>query len=93
MQQRGIDPPRIVAVDELLESEDILDMLNAGMIGMTVLDDYKARFWSQVFPNIKVRDDLVVHDGRWQEGVDLEQVGRDLRGQWGHALVSRSLAQ
>ena len=50
MKQRGVEPPRIVVLDELLESEDILDMLNAGMIGMTVLDDYKARFWSQVFP-------------------------------------------
>lgn len=63
MRQRALEPPNIVIVDELLESEDILDMLNAGMIGMTVLDDYKARFWAQVFPDIAVREDLVVHEG------------------------------
>ena len=63
MRERDLEPPDIVLLDELLESEDILDMLNAGMIGLTVLDKYKADFWQQVFPNITVRDDLVVHEG------------------------------
>ena len=63
MQDKGLKPPTIVELDELLESEDVLDMLNAGMIDMTVLDDYKAGFWSQVFNDIAVRDDLVVNEG------------------------------
>ena len=33
------------------------------MIDMTVLDDYKAEFWAGVFPNIEVREDLVIHEG------------------------------
>lgn len=63
MRERGVEPPDIITVDELLESEDILDMANAGMIEMTVLDDYKAEFWAKVFPDIEVRKDLVVHEG------------------------------
>lgn len=63
MEDAGLAPPAIVAVDELLESEDILDLVNAGMIEMTILDDYKAEFWSGVFPDIEVRKDLVVHEG------------------------------
>ena len=59
----GLEPPVLRLVDELLESEDILEMLDAGMFGITVLDDYKAEFWAGVFPNIVVRDDLVVNEG------------------------------
>lgn len=63
LSERGLEPPVIRPVDELLESEDLLEMLDAGMFGMTVLDDYKAEFWAGVFPNIVVRDDLVVNEG------------------------------
>lgn len=63
LQERGLEPPTIIRVDELLETEDILDLANAGMIEMTVLDDYKARFWAGVFKDIQVREDLVMHEG------------------------------
>ena len=63
MRNGGLEPPEIVQVDELLESEDLLDLANAGMIDITVLDDYKAEFWAGVFPNIEVREDLVIHEG------------------------------
>jgi membrane-bound lytic murein transglycosylase MltF len=59
----GLEPPVIRLVDELLESEDLLEMLNAGMFGMTVLDDYKAEFWADVFPDIEVRNDLAINEG------------------------------
>lgn len=61
MQQDGLDAPGLTAADEYLEAEDILELLNTGMVGITVLDDYKAQFWSGVFPNIVVRDDLVIN--------------------------------
>ncbi len=63
LQNKGIAAPLILAADELLEAEDILEMVNAGMIGATVMDDYKARFWAQVFPDIRIREDLVINDG------------------------------
>ena len=63
LQDQGLKPPAIIETDELLASEDLLDLANAGMIDMTVLDDYKAEFWAGVFPNIEVREDLVVHEG------------------------------
>ena len=62
-RDRGLEPPVIRPVDELLEAEDLLEMLDTGIFGMTVLDDYKADFWAGVFPNIEVRDDLVVNEG------------------------------
>lgn len=62
-EQEGLAPPLISRADELLEAEDILEMLNGGLIDVTVVDDYKAEFWAKVFPDITVRDDLVVNEG------------------------------
>ena len=63
MEASGLESPQIEPTDELLEAEDLLEVVNAGMIGMTVLDDYKARFWAGVFPEITVREDLVINEG------------------------------
>ena len=48
--------------DEDLEGEDILEMVNAGLIPMTVVDDHIARFWQQIFPDITVHNDILVSD-------------------------------
>ena len=60
--ERDLEPPIIKLSDELLEAEDLLEMLNAGLIPLTVLDDYKAEFWASVFPEITVRSDLSIND-------------------------------
>lgn len=83
MRTRGLEPPSIVPLDELLESEDIMDMLNAGIIDMTVMDDYKARFWAKVFPETRVRDDLVINEGgsiAWVTRKDSPQLLETLNG-------------
>jgi len=63
MEANGLQAPDLKHADELLESEDILEVLDAGIIGITVMDDYKARFWSEVFSDIVIRDDLVINEG------------------------------
>jgi ABC-type amino acid transport substrate-binding protein len=40
---RGLRPVRIKEANELLRAQDILDMVNAGIVTATVIDDYKAR--------------------------------------------------
>jgi membrane-bound lytic murein transglycosylase MltF len=52
---------RIIEAPAYLTSEDILEMINAGAIDITVVDDFKAKLWAKVLPNIKVRDDLIVN--------------------------------
>jgi membrane-bound lytic murein transglycosylase MltF len=42
------------------ETEDVLEMANAGLIGTVVADDYLARFWKEIYPNITLHPDLVV---------------------------------
>ena len=55
-----------VVIDEapaVFEDDDVLEMVNAGLAPITVVDDYLAEFWSQVFPGIKVHRDLTVRTG------------------------------
>jgi membrane-bound lytic murein transglycosylase MltF len=55
-----------VVIDEapaVFEDDDVLEMVNAGLAPITVVDDYLAEFWSQVFPDIKVHRDLTVRSG------------------------------
>jgi membrane-bound lytic murein transglycosylase MltF len=81
-ESRGLEPPTIHAADEILEAEDLLEMVNGGMIDITVMDDYKARFWAGVFPNIVVRDDLVVNEGgsiAWATRKDSPQLAATLQ--------------
>ncbi|MGI9202689.1 MAG: transglycosylase SLT domain-containing protein [Woeseiaceae bacterium] len=60
---RGLEPVRIDAANELLRSQDILEMVNAGLVAATVIDSYKASYWSKIFPAMQVRDELVVNTG------------------------------
>jgi membrane-bound lytic murein transglycosylase MltF len=50
----------LIAVPDSLEDEDLMEMLDAGLIEVLVVDDWKARMWAQVLPKLKVRTDLVL---------------------------------
>ncbi|MGE5712732.1 MAG: transglycosylase SLT domain-containing protein [Betaproteobacteria bacterium] len=53
----------IVSLPDALEDEDIMEMLNAGLLQFAVVDDWKAKIWAQILPNVKVRDDIVLASG------------------------------
>jgi membrane-bound lytic murein transglycosylase MltF len=56
---------RITAAPEVLADEDILEMVNAGLVPMTMTDDYLAEFWAQVFPNLVINRGAAVRtDGQ-----------------------------
>jgi len=48
---------------ETLEDEDLLEMLNAGLIALIIVDKHKADFWKQIFPNLTVHDNVAVRTG------------------------------
>jgi membrane-bound lytic murein transglycosylase MltF len=48
---------------EALEDEDLLEMLNAGLVKIVVVDDYLATFWKQVFPNLVLHEDVKLRTG------------------------------
>lgn len=51
---------QLVAADESFEDEDLLEMVNAGLIPMIVMDSHKAQFWVQIFDKIKVHPEISV---------------------------------
>jgi membrane-bound lytic murein transglycosylase MltF len=59
-RKKKLDAIQIVEADPHLLSEDILEMVNAGTVAITVVDDYIARLWAKVLPDIRVQQDLVV---------------------------------
>jgi len=48
---------------EELEDEDLVEMINAGLIGTVILDKHVADFWKKVFPKIKVYDAIPLRTG------------------------------
>ncbi|WP_295390644.1 transporter substrate-binding domain-containing protein, partial [Thiolapillus sp.] len=64
-KSRGLKLIDIQTVDSHLSSENVLEMVNAGIIGMTVIDDHKARLWAKVLPDIRVQENLAVSRGNY----------------------------
>jgi membrane-bound lytic murein transglycosylase MltF len=58
---RGLAPMMLREAPGNFETEDVLEMANAGLVNIVVADGYIARLWRQVYPHIQVRDDLIVH--------------------------------
>jgi membrane-bound lytic murein transglycosylase MltF len=48
---------------EELEDEDLIEMVNAGLIPFTVSADAIAKFWTQVFPKVKVHEEVALLTG------------------------------
>jgi membrane-bound lytic murein transglycosylase MltF len=54
---------KVVTVPDALEDEDLLEMLDAGIVETVVVDEWKARTWAQVLPRIQVNGDAVLRSG------------------------------
>jgi membrane-bound lytic murein transglycosylase MltF len=57
--------PKVVfeLVPDELEDEDLMEMLNAGLVQHIVVDDWKARMWAQVLPGIRINEQAVLRTG------------------------------
>jgi membrane-bound lytic murein transglycosylase MltF len=60
LKSQGKPPVKIVLADENLEDEDILEMMNAGIIDVTVVNSYLATFWQQIYTNLRPHPDLIL---------------------------------
>ena len=63
LQARGKSPLIIDQAPDVLEDDDLLEMVNAGLAPITVVDDYLAEFWKQVLTNITVHRDVPLRSG------------------------------
>jgi membrane-bound lytic murein transglycosylase MltF len=61
--KEGKPAVKLVLVPDALEDEDMMEMLNAGLLEAIVVDDWKAKMWAQILPKIKVNAQAVVREG------------------------------
>ncbi|MDG4551565.1 MAG: transporter substrate-binding domain-containing protein [Candidatus Contendobacter sp.] len=59
----GQAPVKLQLAPENLESEDILEMVSAGLVKATIADDHIAEFWQQIFPKIVLNKNATIHTG------------------------------
>lgn len=59
----GRQPIDIRLADPHLVTEDLIELVNAGIIELTVADDFRARLWEKVLENIVIRDDVKINVG------------------------------
>lgn len=62
-KQNGKPAIILKEADANLEDEDILNMVNTGVVGITVTDDLTAALWSNVYEQLNVHTDLKVATG------------------------------
>jgi membrane-bound lytic murein transglycosylase MltF len=60
---RGKPAVVIAEAPVVLEDDDVLEMVNAGLAPITIVDDYLAEFWSKVFTDLTVHNDIAVRSG------------------------------
>jgi len=63
LKARGKPAVVIDEAPDVLEDDDVLEMVNAGLAPITVVDDYLAEFWGKVFTSITVHQDVTVRSG------------------------------
>jgi membrane-bound lytic murein transglycosylase MltF len=63
LASRGKAPVLIRDAPEPLEDDDVLEMVNAGLVDVTVVDDFVGEFWRQVFPDLQLHPGAAVRTG------------------------------
>lgn len=62
LQAAGKPAVKLVQVPDELEDEDMMEMLNVGLLDYIVVDDWKARMWAPVLPKIKLNEAAVLRE-------------------------------
>jgi len=62
-EQEGKPALIIQPASELLEDDDLVEMVNNGMLPWAVVDDYKLGLWDGVFDKLVARKDIVFRSG------------------------------
>jgi membrane-bound lytic murein transglycosylase MltF len=58
----GLDPVKVTKTNEILEDEDLLEMVGAGILPAIVIDEYKADLWLKVFKDLKIHREFALRE-------------------------------
>jgi membrane-bound lytic murein transglycosylase MltF len=60
---QGLKPVEIVEMPPSANDDDILEMVNAGILSFTFVDDFVADLWEHILPNIRVARQVTIRKG------------------------------
>ena len=63
LKKEGKPPVNLVLLPDALEDEDLMEMLNAGVVQVIVVNDFLARMWAPVLPKIRIHKEAAVRTG------------------------------
>jgi membrane-bound lytic murein transglycosylase MltF len=63
LKSRGKAPVTVKEAPEALEDDDILEMVNAGLVDVTIVDDFVAEFWQKIFTDVSPHKGAAVRTG------------------------------
>ncbi len=81
LESGGLAPIEILEAPPFVDDEGLLEMVSADLLPLVAMDDYKARFWAQVLPDLDVRENIVIGSGRqlaWAFRKDSPQLEREV---------------
>ncbi len=63
LRGQGKAPANLIFVPDMLEDEGLMEMLDAGVVSIIVVDDWKARMWARILPNVIINENAAVSRG------------------------------
>ncbi|NPA24385.1 MAG: lytic transglycosylase F [Deltaproteobacteria bacterium] len=63
LRRKGKKPIVLKPAPIYLEDDDLLEMVNSGILPWAVVDDHKAGLWAQVYKKLTLHENLVIHEG------------------------------
>ncbi|MCG3864519.1 MULTISPECIES: lytic transglycosylase F [unclassified Photobacterium] len=60
LRLQRLDPMKIHFIEETLQDYELLEMVNLGLMNMTVLDEHKMKIWQTVLPKLRMNSAFVL---------------------------------
>ena len=82
-EKQGKEPVKVIPVSDYLEDSDLLEMVNAGLIPMIIVDDHKSTLWAEIFEDISVHPEISIHAGgqiAWAFRKKSPELGKVVKG-------------
>jgi membrane-bound lytic murein transglycosylase MltF len=65
LRSKGKAPVNIVSPVGTLDGEDLLEMVDAGLIPYVIIGDWKAKLWQPIYKRMVIHDDIFTADAGW----------------------------
>ena len=65
LRSKGKPPVKIVSPVGTLDGEDLLEMVDAGLIPYVIIGDWKAKLWQPIYKRMVIHDDIFTKDAGW----------------------------